>query len=671
MTVTQPTTLVAGASLPAPAADRRRRTAPAVTGKGRAFALYFALTLVLAFPMSCDPGGSVAGGGPDVDLFMWTLAWNAHALVSRPLSIFEANIYHPQSLTLAYSENLIGSALVAAPVLWLSGNPILAMNAVALLSAMLCGLGGYLLGRRVGLQGAGAVLCGLVFAFSPPRFLRIGQIHLTTIQWVPFALASLHAYLDGGRRRDLRLAAGFFTLQALTSGHGAVLLIVGAACIVAYRMLAGEPLDIRRRLGDLGIPGALLLLPAVLITVPYRFVQTELGLRRALENWAITPESFLASPARFQVWLLSLFPDARIMENAHAYLFPGWLPILLAAVALVGLLRFRVPGRRTGVRPITPWTRLAFVLSLVALASLSVAIVVALNGRIRLRAGDTLLFSARDSFRAWMVCALCVGARAVLARRAPFALADRGRRSWRTFLSWRASRPWDARIAYAIVTVGSIGLAIGPPLSLWPLVYWLPGMNFIRVPSRFMLLAVLGLAVLAGFGFERLRSRLAPRAQPALAVIVGMLLLAEFVAVPLDAVPHRVDIPAVDRWLALQPKPFVIVELPMLNQEALQTTYMLHSMAHWQKTVNGYSGLRPPLHRELFSRLRGFPDDFTVQSLAALGVNYVAIHTDLYPPGEWADVEARLKRHPELRLAYAAGSGLIYVLEPDAGAVGN
>ena len=137
---------------------------------------------------------------------MWTLAWNTHAFVHQPLSIFDANIFYPQRNSLAFSENLIGSALFAAPVLWLTGNPVLAVNVVSLLSVVLCGLGAYVLGRRVGLSPAAAVLAGLIFAFSPPRFLRFSQIHLTVVQWIPFALASLHAYLDGGRRRDLLLA---------------------------------------------------------------------------------------------------------------------------------------------------------------------------------------------------------------------------------------------------------------------------------------------------------------------------------------------------------------------------------------------------------------------------------------------------------------------------------
>jgi len=88
--------------------------------------------------------------GSDSDLFMWTLAWDAHAFVHQPLSIFDANIFFPNRGTLAYSENLIGSAFFAAPILWLTGNPVLAFNVISLLSCVLCGLGAYVLGRRVG-----------------------------------------------------------------------------------------------------------------------------------------------------------------------------------------------------------------------------------------------------------------------------------------------------------------------------------------------------------------------------------------------------------------------------------------------------------------------------------------------------------------------------------------
>ena len=237
-----------------------------VPGKWRAAALYALLTVALTYPLSVTPGSTVLAHYPDDELLMWVLAWDAHAFTHQPLSIFEANIFYPERRTLAYSENLIGNAFVAAPVIWSTNNPVLALNLVALLACALCGLGGYLLGVRVGLGMPGALVCGLIFAFSPPRFFRTPQIHLATVQWMPFALASLHAYQDGRRPRDLRIAIAFFTLQALASGHGAVFLACAIGLVLTYGVVLGEPLDLKQRVRDLGISGLLLLIPAILMS---------------------------------------------------------------------------------------------------------------------------------------------------------------------------------------------------------------------------------------------------------------------------------------------------------------------------------------------------------------------------------------------------------------------
>lgn len=663
-----------------------------VQGKGRVAALYLALTLPLAYPFTANLASRAVPGGADTDLFMWTLAWDAHAFVHQPLSIFDANIYYPQRRTLAYSENLIGSAVFAAPILWITDNPVLALNVVTLLSVVLCGLGAYVLARRVSVGPAGAILCGLIFAFSPARFFRIGQLHLTTVQWMPFGLASLHAYLDGGRKLDLRLAAAFFTLQALTSGHGAVFLAVATLGLLGYRVALGEPVAVTRRLRDLGVPGALLLAPSALIVLPYRHVQAEMGLRRSLVNWAPTPESFLASPAHVQMFLVSLVTDARINETASAFLFPGYLPLLLAAAAFLWrgrspfdspfVLSASTPGRLSKderlaqgrlvsgphARHATVWARVAFLLEIAVLVSLAVGVVVTVVGPIRLRAGSTLLFVARNARRAWTICAISAALRIALVRRAPFAPLPRLRRRYEALRRWLAARRGDMITFYGLLTILAVLLAAGPPIGLWPLVYWLPGLNFIRAPSRFMILAVLGLAVLAGIGFERLSARLAPKRRLVFATTVGALLVAEFATLPVRGVPYRVEIPAVDRWLARQPTPFVVAEVPLLWTERLQTAYMLHSMAHWQKTVHGYSGLRPPLHEDLYRQLRNFPDEKGLYTLWRLGVGYVVVHTDAYPPGEWATVEERIGQFRAwLTLEHAEGAGRVYSLRGPPG----
>ena len=555
------------------AAERRRTLLVAL--------LFVALTALFAWPLSARPGDRVMSASPDANLFMWTLAWDVHAFTHQPLDIFDANIYHPLRRTLAYSENLTGSAIVAAPILWTTGNAVLAMNLVALLSAALCGAGAYVLARQVGLAPAAAIVSGLVFAFSPPRFLRLDQLHLATIQWVPFGLASLHAYLDRGRPLHLRLATAFFTLQALTSGHGAVFLALAMLALVIFEIAASRSLRAPRSpwaiARDFGITGSLLLAPALLSFVPYLIVQREVGLRRTLENWTVTSSSYLASPAHVHQWLLSFVPAARINETADAYLFPGFLPIVLAACALT-----------------------------------------------------------------------------------------RARRRETTF--------------YALLTLVSVWLTLGPPIGIWPLVYWLPGLNFIRVPSRFMLLAILGLAVLAGFGVERLSEAMGEiclrvfvpswlRSSQWLSLIIAVLLVAEFAAFPLGVEPYRIEIPAIDRWLDTQPKPFVVAEVPLPIRpdlgtwERRHTAFMLHSTAHWQKTVHGYSGLRLPLHVALYDELQRFPDEASLASLARLGVTYVVVHAGWYGPGDRAELDARLARFGDrLWLEHAEGEDRVYAI---------
>jgi hypothetical protein len=637
----------------------------------RVLLAFAALTLLLTYPLSTNPGGRVLAIAADTDLFIWSLAWDAHALVTQPLALFDANIYYPQARTLAYSENLLGGAIFSAPVWWVTGNPVLAMNVAALASCVLCGAGAWLLARRLGLGPSAAFLGGVIFAFAPPRFLRLPQLHLTMIQWVPFTLAFLHSYLDTGRRRDLRLAMLFFSLQALSSGHGAVFAALAGGALVVYRVVLGEPLDLVRRMKDLGIAGAALLLPALLVMLPYLAVQREMQLRRSLEDastWSVSAVSFLASPTHVHEFLLSRFTSRRINDEAWAYLFPGYLPLLLAAVALIPLRREATPRLFYG----SATSRAALALEVVTVGAVAVLVSVIAFGPVRWRFGDWTILSVRDVGRAAALLVGAAAARAVLVRRVPLDIAGRIDR-WRDRTrNWRALRRSDARIFYALLGLATLWLSAGPPIGLWPAVYWLPGFNFIRVASRFTLLGMLCLAMLAGFGFERLAAALPVRRRRIVAAAACALLLVEFADVPLGTSPYRVQPPPADVWLNGQPKPFSVVELPIPTageggEERRQTAFMLHSMAHWQKTVHGYSGLRPPLHYELFRQLRLFPDDATITRLAALGVDYAVVHLDLYPAGEWPMVEERLRRYEDvLKLVYSDETARVYAISASA-----
>jgi hypothetical protein len=99
-----------------------------------------------------------------------------------------------------------------------------------------------------------------------------------------------------------------------------------------------------------------------------------------------------------------------------------------------------------------------------------------------------------------------------------------------------------------------------------------------------------------------------------------------------------------------------------VTTERYQTIYMLHSTAHWQRTVAGYGGIRPVISQQLNSELQTFPDANSVRHLAELGVTYVIVHIDMYPPGEWPAVEQRLREvdPAALKLEYSDDAGRVY-----------
>jgi hypothetical protein len=539
-----------------------------------ASAVYAVLTFLMALPFSLSPGSQILGDVPDAHMYLWTLAWDAHAFLHQPLHIFDANIYYPYANTLAYSENLVGSAFFAAPIIWLTGNIVLATNLTSLLSCVLCGTGAYLLARRLHIGIGGAFVCGLIFAFAPPRFVRMGQLHMTAVQWIPFSLAFLHSYFERGRRRDLLAAVGFFSLQALSSGHGAAYLTLAVVALIAWQIAFGMPIAWRQWLTDFGAAGAYLIAPALWVMLPYRLAQAEAGLKRGyLSDTQPGIESLLASPSRLHIFLQSRFLE-RFDREADAFLFPGILVVVLAAVALVS---WSGPARR------------------------------------RLRENHVAFYLLVGVISTWM------------------------------FIPW--------------------------PIELWRHVYWLPGLNFIRIPTRFIILTMLVLSVLAATGVDRLAARLSKTFATVATIAIAAVLLGEYWAYPFAGVPFSINPPAIDRWLDTQPKPFAVAEVPAPSPgnlgelERHQTRSMFHATAHWQKTIHGYSSLRRPLHDRLYIELTGFPDETSLASLRAVGVTYIVVHTEDYGP-RWPAVEEQIAKNGSLKLEHVEGSGRVYSLLP-------
>lgn len=631
-------------------------------------ALFFVvLTLALSYPFSTHLTTHVLSHGTDMDLAVWTIGWDVHSLTHQPWKIFDANIFFPFHNTLAYSENLIGVSFIAAPVIWLTGNVILGMNIAALLSVAIGAFGAFLLARKLGLSTAAALIAGVIFGFAPPRFLRMDQLPISSVQWIPFALLALHTYFDTKRARYLRIAIALYALQALSSGHGAAMLTLAIGLLLIWKWVCGEPIAPAQRLRDVGWQGTAALVPAALIYLPYKFAQIEVGLQRQLDDWSISTSSFFTSPTHVHMWLRSVLPDWHwLTGDPDAWLFPGVLPLVLAGYAVAQQWTSASTERQGRA-----WRRVAFALSVLGLAFTALGVYVAVTGGLRVRSGNRILFSAHGA-TPWIQCAVFVVLRLALLRKVPFAPLTRLRAWGRHVSAWRASlnSPDHLMFYVALFAIG-IWLAAPPPFGIWRVMYWMPGLNFVRVPSRFTVVGILGLGIAAAAGFDRLMRFRGEAVRMIAGVTAIAVLIAEFWLVPMDMVRFENDAAPIDRWVGAQPQPMALLDLPMSDSQSVPlreqwtTRTMLHSMSHWKPIYVGFSGIQPPGYQENYWKLVGFPDATSLAEARRLGITHVILHSDLIAPNEREMVAAKYARFADqVQLVHAEGDGRVYVIRP-------
>ena len=182
-----------------------------------------------------------------------------------------------------------------------------------------------------------------------------------------------------------------------------------------------------------------------------------------------------------------------------------------------------------------------------------------------------------------------------------------------------------ATVLIAALTLGPGGVGDEPASLLKPFSWllWLPGYDGIRVSARFAMIAVLCLAITAGFGMARL-AQVAGRWRPLAAAIALAGLLADGATEPVPVLtpPGRIALPN-----ATNP---AVVELP-LDNIYVSVAAMYRGIAHGQPVVNGYSGHFPPHYNVLsLSLARG---DTSGLIFLARRRPQVIIVNDLLDPG--------------------------------------
>ena len=286
------------------------------------------LALVQTWPIASAPAhwSRVEGDGA---LNVWAVGWVGHALTREPARLFDANIFYPEKLTLAYSEAMLVQGAIAAPVVGAGGSAVLAYNVALIAGFALTGWAFCLLVRSwTGSWLAGGIAGSLAAynSFTLVQLTHLQFLHTEFFALMLFALDRL--IVDGRVRQAFALAAGF-VLQALTS----IYLMVFAcwallfACLARARGIIAGGTRTMLRFGVAAAIAAVLLAPYL---AEYVAVHNRMGFTRsAADEEAMTWANYLSTGSRAHYWWSRTFAG-----EATSYTFPGIAALMLIAVAV-------------------------------------------------------------------------------------------------------------------------------------------------------------------------------------------------------------------------------------------------------------------------------------------------------------------------------------------------
>jgi hypothetical protein len=164
---------------------------------------------------------------------------------------------------------------------------------------------------------------------------------------------------------------------------------------------------------------------------------------------------------------------------------------------------------------------------------------------------------------------------------------------------WRAGfRP---RTGWVLLTVGFAALSLGPFLYVagintyvpgpWALLRYVPVIGAARTPTRFAVVAALGLAILLAAALAALGRRY-PQRRSLIGAVAGLCLVLELAPAPRTL--FSAEIPSIYHRIAADPRPVRVLQLPFGVRDGVSSTgnfsahYLYYQTLHGKKLIGGY-----------------------------------------------------------------------------------
>jgi hypothetical protein len=235
---------------------------------------------------------------------------------------------------------------------------------------------------------------------------------------------------------------------------------------------------------------------------------------------------------------------------------------------------------------------------------------------------------------------------------------------------------------YLLLAVGSMVLSLGPLLKVngrwikiampYAVLFFLPGFQSLRAPSRLGALTLLACAVLAGLGYAALERWWRARGWAPSWLFVTLLMVAAVdlwsSPIPMVEFPDRASMPPVYAWLARQPGVDAALVLPApaaeYEERVTHARRQVYGLYHRKPMLDGVSGFVPPGTRALRQAVQEFPAPVALRAIAERGGRYVIVRYGELEPERRVAWRRAVAHAPRLRERARFGDDVVYELGP-------
>lgn len=586
---------------------------------------FIVAAVLMTWPLAINLRTAISDPG-DPFFTTWAIDWDYQALLGR-VPLFDANIFSPNRVTLALSENMLGLALLAFPLLAIGIEPLTVHNIGVLAAFAACGYSMYLLCRWVTGASGPSIIGGVCYAFVGFRFHHLPHLHFLWSAWLPLLLLATLLYV---RRPTITRGVAYalvFLMNGLTSLHWFVFGAVASVFVVVFLAAPTGQGRSPRYWGIFAAALSVALLCMMPVLLPYQEVARLYDIQRYFGD-------ALPNSAEWSDWLEPNYQNrlygkwSRPETFSHERtLFPGFLPSLLAIWGFFYSRREHVSKAMTITRSESfsdaPIPRLTLrILDVITIVAGITAAVVSIVGEVPIRIGSynvaiihgpstpLLIAGAVLLFRCWFeVPALHVhphfrGLReAVHSSRHPVLV-------------------WGVLVWLCVGVFGARGLR---GIFHTFLFEHLAAFRGIRMPIRWAMVAYVGVALFAALGANRIIFGKRPLTRFALSALLAMATLAELRVAPMRWYLAPLEPPRVYSWIRDLPLRGGIFEMPMTQQYVYW--YLWFATIHHKPLINGVSSYLPPSYGTLTEVSERTPlSDALLDSLEASRCSLIVVH---------------------------------------------